>query len=545
MKNTAFVHIASVMVIAFICFFSQNECPAQAKQPPQPKPVVVMSEEDKAMSKILEQEEKARNAVEAATEEHGKCPYKCKVITDATATAEKSLEIQKAELEKLKKLKTGLDEEVKKLDDKKNKTKAETDKLAELKKRQADVEQKVKAGEILVSNTETQVKTARELAHGLVTADEIGEIAEGMRENRITIDSTPGESDRNRREREKMEKELNDNAQKILDEIGKEANAAAAKDPCDAEAVRDAVNKKLAELYKKYVDDERNPAKKAKMAAWFAQHFYIATKKDRVQPHIETEGGGEPNGKTERRQGLSYISIRPAECPPPALFSPGITGGADFAPGLSAALFGRDDLDRLAQSVYEQPDLVEALFSAHGSEWVIGPSAEGGFFVNERREAERRAGVQATLRIGRHAGLQTGIDWGQTTAKADFQVRSLTNGAVSTGAVQTTLKRMHAQATLRYYSGVRHPLQVFAGIGMQFSRQSAGSLEAQWGPAHWKLRDISAANIWAGVAQAGLLFSPRHFPLGIELSGGVRAPLSDRFDKRGSPFAQIALGLRF
>lgn len=542
MKNTAFSPTFPTLValtIAFLCFFAIGAGLAQ------PKPAVVMSEEDKAISKIIENEAAARVAAAAAEAEHQKCPYDCRIITDAIATVEKGLEIIQKELQNLKKLKENLEKEIKTLDDKKNKTKAETDKLADLKKRRDDVDQKIKTAEILEQNAQSHLTNTRNLAHGLVTGAEIGGIAEGMRTDRIGIDAPADESKADRKKREKAEDDLNDNAQKIIDEIAKEAKTAAAKDPCDAESVRDAVNKKLAELYKKYVDDERDPVQKTQMKAWFERHFYIATKKGKAQPHIEQEGGGEPNGKPTHRDGLSYISIRPEECPPPAMFTISITGGADFSPNLPPGLFQAGDWMQLASSVYEQPELMEAFFSTHGGEWAFGEPSKGRFFIRPRSSAERQMGGQASLRIGRHGGLQAGVNWGQTTAEADFQVQSLSNTTVSTGTAQTTLRHLHAQVCLRYYSCVRNPVQLFAGLGVQFSRQKAGSLTAQWGPALWTVRDVPAEVVWAGTAQAGLLFNPRKSPLSIELTGGGSLPASEGYGKTPAPFARVALGLRF
>jgi len=231
---------------------------------------------------------------------------------------------------------------------------------------------------------------ARKCAHGLATSDEI-EAELGKMKDKI-------DNDRNLTEAEKRK------LKGLIDELIKAAKDAAAANPCDPSAVRDAVNDKLAEQYEENRQEEDRPTRDL-IQKWFEDNF-----------RLDESGQGDDKSKKPRiehdakrkKRPFTHISIHPSTPQDQMIY---FTAAPSVLYPLSNPDARTMEFNALQEAVFA-PEVFGALFERLQGEFVLGNmlSTQNQPILLEG-SSQIMPGIRLALGLGRRIEVQTGVQY--------------------------------------------------------------------------------------------------------------------------------------
>jgi len=229
-----------------------------------------------------------------------------------------------------------------------------------------------------------------ESAHGLSTSDEI-EAELGKMKDKIDNDKKLTEAEKRK-------------LKALIDELIKAAKDTAADNPCDPSAVRDTVNKRLADQYEENRQQEDRPTREL-IQKWFEDNF-----------RLDESGKGDDKSKKPRieqdskrkRRPFTHISFRPSTPGDQTIYF-------TAAPSLLYPLSNPDartmEFEALQETVFT-PDVFGALFERLQGEFVIGNmSGTPNQPILLEGSSQIMPGIRLGLGFGRRIEVQTGVQY--------------------------------------------------------------------------------------------------------------------------------------
>lgn len=363
---------------------------------------------------------------------------------------------------------------------------------------------------------------ARKCAHGLATSDEI-EAELGKMKTKIDSDEDLTEAEKRK-------------LKGLMDDLIKAAKDAAAANPCDPPAVRDAVNDKLAEQYEENRQEEDRPTREL-IQNWFEDNFRLdesGTGDDkRKKPRIEQDG-------KRKKRPFTHISVQPSTPQDQAIYF-------TVAPFAGYSLSSPDaktmEFNALQEAVFA-PDVFPQLFEMLQGEFVIGNMlSTQNQPITLEGSSQIMPGIRFGLGLGRRMEVQTGVQYFSAKWSGYFPVTVFSHEGTQPQVIQGNLHAAAsgflAEADVAYFlsKGTFQPF-VKAGVRAQIPTHNSSSGE---------LAGVSIPVEMPGLEQSIAPFGG----LGARLGLGARgyADFSGTYGKIPgggyTPALDVSVGLKF
>ncbi len=359
---------------------------------------------------------------------------------------------------------------------------------------------------------------ARKCAHGLATSDEI-EAELGKMKGKIDDDKKLTEAEKRK-------------LKALIDELIKAAKDAAAGNPCDPSAVRDAVNNKMAEQYEENRQEEDRPTRDL-IQQWFEDNFRLDESATGKKPRIEHDA-------KRKRRPFTHISIHPSTPQDQMIYF-------TAAPSILYPLSNPDprtmEFNALQEAVFS-PEVFEALFERLQGEFVLGNMlSTQNQPIRLEGSSQIMPGIRLGIGLGRHFEVQTGAQYFQSKWSGYFPVTVFpfegTQPQVIQGNLHAAASGILAEADAAYFlsNGAFQPF-VKAGARAQIPTQNSSG------------GDLAGVSI--PVEMPGLELSVAPFGgLGARIGLGARgyADLTGTYGKIPgggyAPALDVSVGLKF